>query len=392
MRSAALSVDPLGRPAPKGGIYIHVPFCRRHCPFCDFAITTDLSGMEGWLSGLEAEMELRAADWDLAFDTLYFGGGTPSLLPVAAVGQLRERVGARFRLEAGAEVTLEANPGTLGPGEFQGLLERGVNRLSLGIQSFDDGDLRFLGRDHSVAESRETFDRARREGFENITVDLIYGLPGRTQDHWAAQIDSAAELGTDHISAYLLTYEPGTPLTRSRDRGEVAEIDEGEAQELFIFTAERLARAGYRQYEVSSFARSAGFRSRHNRKYWEGAPYLGLGPSAHSYRDSRRSWNTPRLKDYLEALARGEDPAAGSEVLGPGERKLERLALALRTTEGLDLGGFQAEFGLDLEARGFAVLGELRREGLLIQEGPLLRPTLRGLALADEIALRLAGI
>ena len=375
----------------RAGLYIHVPFCRRRCPFCDFAITTDIGRTGAWLAALEREMEMRAAAWPIAFDSVYLGGGTPSLLGAERVERVLAMARRSFALVPEAEVTLEANPGTLAQGDCERLLAAGVNRLSLGVQSLDDGALAFLGRDHTAADSLDTFARARREGVENISIDLIWGIPERSKASWEMDLRAAAALVADHVSAYQLTFEPGTPLARRRERGEVRELDEEEARDLFLATRDLLAAEGYAQYEVSSFARAPHRESRHNRKYWEGAPYLGVGPAAHSYRSGERSWNVRTTSAYVAALDAGRDPLAGRELLGAGERRLELLALAFRTALGLNLEKFSAETGEDLRRTSAARLRDLTDAGLLVLEGEMLRPTAAGMAVADALALEVAA-
>ncbi len=374
----------------KAGLYIHVPFCRKRCPFCDYAISTDLGKMDLYLEALEKEMALRSPAWPDAFDTVYLGGGTPSLLGPGRIGHILEEIRSRFQIATDAEVTLEANPGTLRPGEYQELLDAGVNRLSLGIQSFDDRDLSLLGRDHRAADSLESFRQARKGGFQNLSIDLLYGIPGRPRRRWEAQIERARELGPEHISAYQLDHHSSTPMTRRIERGELRKLSQDEARDLFLFTCRRLSEAGYLQYEISSFPRSVEFESLHNRKYWEGAPYLGLGPSAHSYRDPRRSWNASRLRSYLEVLGSGGDPLQKEEVLRPDEKRLERLFLGLRTIRGVDLDSFREEFGIDLRKIHRSLLEIYQERGLSFFEGGFLKLTPEGLVLADEIAVELA--
>jgi len=373
------------------GLYLHVPFCRTRCPFCDFAVTTDRGRVREWLEAVAKEMVLRSESWRIAFDTVYLGGGTPSLLEVEMVEWILAEARSRFRIKSGAEVTLEANPGTMGAGDFARLREAGVNRLSLGVQSFHEEDLVFLGRDHSVKDSLESFRNAREEGFGNVSLDLIYGLPHQSPARWEEVVERAAALRPEHISAYQLTYERGTPLTRRKERGEFRDLSEEESRERFLHTRRILEEAGYRHYEVSSYARREDLESRHNRKYWEGAPYLGLGPSAHSYREGVRSWNTPRTSDYVEALGSGRDPVAGSETLSREEAILERIFLGLRTARGLRLDLFREDFGTDLRETHAMVLAELIEKGLGILEANLFRLTARGLAVADGIAARLGG-
>ncbi|MBI4586286.1 MAG: radical SAM family heme chaperone HemW [Planctomycetes bacterium] len=373
----------------KAGLYLHVPFCRKRCPFCDFAISCDLSKASAWEEAIGREAARWAGAWGQPFDTVYFGGGTPSLLEPERLERILGRLRATFEIDGQAEVTLEANPGTLGPAGLSRLFEIGVNRLSLGVQSFDEGDLILLGREHGVADSLNAFRWARQAGFRNQVIDLIYGLPGRSAEHWREQLRRAIELGPEHISAYMLTYEPGTAFTRRKERGEFREPPEGEALELFLMTREELEKGGYEHYEISSFARP-GFQSRHNRKYWEGAPYLGLGPSAHSFRDPERFWNYPRLKDYLDALAAGRSPIAGGEILSREEKRFEQLFLGLRTSRGLELEEFYKEFGEGEAARQRPVLEGLVESGLAVWIGSRFRLTARGLAVADGLAVKLA--
>jgi len=378
--------------ATAAGLYLHVPFCSVRCPFCNFAITTALDDRDGWLRALEVEMALRAPGWaTVGFDSVYLGGGTPSLLPPKMVERILLGLRAHFDIDPDAEVTLEANPGDFDATAAIRLRRAGVNRLSLGVQSLDDGDLRFLGREHDAVAARDAFGDARAAGFENITIDLIYGLPGRTHDDWKVQIEAATALGPDHITAYSLTYEPGTRLTRQRDAGEFREPTDGEARDLFVFTHDEMKRHGFTAYEVSAFARAEPFRSRHNRKYWEDIPYLGLGPSAHSYRNGTRFWNTPQVQRYIRRLAAGELAQTGEEHLESTDKKLELLFLRLRTTSGLSLDAFREEFGADLRDTHRVLLGSLVRDGLATLNGTTLRLRTSGLAMADGIATRLAA-
>lgn len=371
------------------GLYIHVPFCRKRCPFCDFAITTDLSRVTKWEDALIREIALRSDDWPAPFDTVYFGGGTPSLLPAERIEKLLASMRQRLRIAEDAEVTLEANPGTLSQEDYARLVDAGVRRLSLGIQSFDDDDLVLLGRDHDVQESRDAFAFARAAGMDNITVDLIYGLPGRDADHWTDQIRQCVALDPDHVSAYALTYEPGTPLTRQKERGELDAISESLSSDLFDLTVRQLAEHGFDQYEVSSFASGIAFESRHNKKHWCGVPYLGLGPSAHSFRDGRRWWNHRNVSEYADTLARGELPVAEVEDLTVDQRRLEALFLGLRWRAGVDFARFDREFGLDLRTSKSEVIDQLVRDGLAHEDDNCLRLSRSGLARADAIARKL---
>lgn len=372
------------------GLYVHYPFCSRHCPFCSFAVTTNRRRRPAWERALGREIELTAESWTEPFDTAYLGGGTPSLLGVDGIRRVLRLIRGAFQILPVSEVTVEVNPGDLGPADFEALARSGVNRVSIGLQSLDDGDLRFLGREHTAAQCVESVRDARRAGFENITVDLLYGLPERSADHWRAQVRRALDLGPGHISAYLLTYEPGTHLTRMRDRGRVPPRSDDEEEELYLLTSEELVAAGFRHYEVSSFARDRQLEARHNSKYWRGAPYLGLGPSAHSFRDPVRSWNRRSVFAYIETLERGGSPVEAEEALGPEERRLEHLFLGLRTAEGIDIDEVRRNFGLDLLSSRGPWIDRLEAEGLAVREGDRLRLSARGLARADAIALELS--
>lgn len=373
------------------GLYLHVPFCTRHCPFCDFAITTDLRLRERWQAAILRELELRAPDCqDLEFDTIYLGGGTPSTLAHESLAELLGRVRRALHLLPDVEITLEVNPGDLEEDRFRRLREVGVNRLSLGLQSFDPAHLELLGRDHTVEESRSTFEAARRAGFENISIDLIHGLPHQTLEHWDAQLGEALDLEPEHLSSYALTYEPGTPLTRDRDAGAIEELDDETCRELLIHAHHRLDRGGLEGYEVSNFARSPQTRSRHNQKYWNGNPYLGLGPGAHSFRDGVRTWNRRSTPAYLERLESGQSPGEDEEHLTPEQRRLELLFLGLRQRGGLELARFEALTGEALETTRSEELDSLRERGLARLESGWLRLTLEGLVVADSVVLELS--
>lgn len=366
------------READRAGIYIHVPFCRQRCHFCSFKITTHRDFEDGWFAGVLAETNLRAPDWtDREFDTVYFGGGTPSLVDADRIVSLLEHLRRTFRIAHDSEITLEVNPGDLEPTDLDVLRAAGVNRLSIGVQSFDDGDLAFLTRHHSGAEGADAIRWAKAAGFPCLTVDLLYGIPGRRVDGWKTQIDRAAEFGVEHISAYMLTIEPGTPFGAWKKRGALKSLSEEDEREMFIITRDLMREADYEPYEVSSYARDPSLQSRHNRKYWECAPYLGLGPAAHSYDGTLRSWNEAATRTYAARLAAGEDPVAGSETLSEEDRRLERLFLGLRTARGVPR---------DLVADRRDTVENLLSEGLAVFRGDSFVLTDEGFAVADAIA------
>lgn len=363
------------------GLYVHVPFCRHRCHFCAFLITTHRDFVADWERAVIAELELRAAEFPETFDTIYFGGGTPSLAPPDSIGRIVAAARKRLTVADDTEITLEANPGDLTTNDLCELHALGVNRLSLGLQSTDDGDLKFLTRHHTAEEGRAAFHAARSTGFANITIDLMYGLPHRSREEWKERLHAALDRGPDHVSAYQLSYEPGTPMRRYRDKGDFAALPTEEEGERFELTRQWLAEAGYAQYEVSNFAREPRFQSRHNWKYWEGAPYLGLGPAAHSYRDGRRWWNHGAVRNYVRAA----DPKEGEEVLTEAQVRLETMFLALRTTRGIRVADLPA--GLLEQPRTQAYLDE----GLAELADGWFRLTPRGLAVADGIAADLGG-
>lgn len=383
-----------------GGLYVHIPFCVRKCAYCDFYSVTDLGLKPEFLQALDAEIA-AAEPGPLVFDTVYFGGGTPSILDPAEVGRIMEGIASRFRLAGPAEVSLEANPGTVDLEKLKGYRAAGVTRLNLGVQSFREDNLRLLNRVHSAAQARESVAVARRAGFDDVGLDLIYGLPGQTLQDWTAELESALAYGPEHIAAYMLTVEAGTPLAESRRLGRFRPAPEGAAAELFVATSEMLSRRGYRHYEISNFARrSTNGRdaavSRHNSKYWSCAPYLGFGPAAHSFLPPQRFWNHRDLQRYSEDVRSGRGPRAGAERLTVEQQMLEAIMLGMRTSAGIDEAGFRARFGRDFRDICGPAADELAERGLIRLENSRCEPTRQGMlylnsvvaALTEGLALR----
>lgn len=338
-----------------------------------------------WRAGEGADPG-KPAPGSEAADTIYLGGGTPSLLEPAALAELLAALGRRLDLPSRPWLALEANPEDATAERLAAWRRLGIDFLSFGVQSFDDDALAFLGRRHDGAEARRAVEAALAAGFPTVSLDLIYGLPGQSAEAWRAQLDLAAGLGPQHLSCYQLTVEPGTAFGVRRRRGQLSELP-GEAQaELFRLTHERLAELGFAAYEVSNFAASPAHRSRHNRKYWSAAPYLGLGPSAHSFDGSRRWWNRRGLAQWQREVAAGRRPVAGEERLTAEQRALEELMLALRTPDGVGLAGFEQRHGVDLVAANAALCERLSTRGLLRIDGGRLWPTLAGLTVADGLA------
>jgi len=319
------------------------------------------------------------------FDSVYLGGGTPSLLTAEQLVAILDEVRLRFPLAADARLSMEANPEDVTGANVAAWRALGVDTLTLGVQSFDDESLRFLGRRHSGAEGRRAVEIALGAGFVVVGVDLIFGLPDQDASAWQADLDVAAALAPQHVSCYQLTIHRGTPFGFRQQRGELREMPEGGQATLFRLTHERLAEAGYTAYEVSNFARESEHQSRHNRKYWSHAPYLGLGPSAHSFDGMRRWWNHRKVGAWEAALASGNRPIAGEESLGARELALEYLMLGVRTREGVDLARLQG-LGFDVAAANGPLLDRLAAEGLLHRDGEQLVPTLAGWAVADGLA------
>ena len=359
----------------KKSIYIHIPFCIRKCAYCDFYSETHLSLIPDYLKALEKEMVLRAAtdashhgspndSPHALIDTIYLGGGTPSLLDVKQMEQILQTIRNGFRVSQDAEITVEINPGTIDADYFAGLKGAGVNRLSIGIQSFNDDRLMFLNRIHTADEAVQAIEHAKNAGFENISLDLIYGLPGETRAAWIKDLKKAMAMGPAHISAYMLTMEPGTPLARQMKRGRIIPFDKDGMTLLFKMTSQYLNRAGFEHYEISSFSKAGRYRSRHNSGYWDMTPYLGFGAAAHSYDGSIRSWNHRSIQRYITDLSSGRLPVDDQETLTLEQKITEYIMLRLRTLEGIDLGEFQERFRLSFQNKFKDILGRVLGEDL----------------------------
>jgi len=381
MRPSPDSLTPDPWPlAPPPGLYVHVPFCRTKRPYCDFYSITGPDQIPAFLKALEQEARLYRGQF-AAFDTLYLGGGTPSLLSGAEIAALVQGVRRHFSFASVTEFSLEANPDDISPEKLRLWRDLGVNRLSLGAQSFNEGELAFLKRRHTAAQTLEAISLIRAAGFENLGLDLIYGLPGQTPDAWLRTLEQALSSAPEHLSCYQLTLAPGTPLSRQAARGQAALPDEESQRALFLLTCEFLTGRGFLQYEVANFARGEGSRCRHNLKYWRRQSYLGLGPAAHSFQGGRRWWNHRGLAAYGAALAAGRAPRAGRETLTPEQVRLETVYLGFRTREGVDLKVIESQPGWG------RVLSRLQEEGLLRLENGRVAATPRGLVVADRLPL-----
>ena len=358
-------------------LYVHVPFCRHKCGYCDFNAYAGMDRlMPEYVSALEAEMvAAREAMGFARLETVYLGGGTPSLLPSPLMTRLLRAIHDTFDVAPGAEVTLEANPGSTDPEKLEAWLEGGVNRLSLGVQGFDGRALAVLERRTDAAQAERAFAMARAAGMSNINIDLIYAVPYQSRDSWLATVRRGVALGPDHLSVYCLTFEEGTLLFRRRAEGRVPEVDADLAWDQLEAACAELEAAGFDRYEVSNWARP-GFESRHNLAYWRCRPVYGAGAGAHSYASDGvrawRWWNTARPRDYIAAASK----EAGREELDPRKRWAESLMLGLRTAEGMsEPAGFESE------------LAELEAAGLVRRAAGRVAPTRRGMDLHNQIAL-----
>lgn len=372
------------------GIYLHIPFCKQACHYCDFHFSTSL-GLKGRLvDAIVRELELRQnyLGPNVTLETIYFGGGTPSLLTAAELNQVFEAIHRHFAVAPQAEITLEANPDDLSAAKLQELQAAGINRLSIGLQSFYEPHLRLMNRAHTAEESTTAVHRAQDAGFENISIDLIYGVPAPGHHIWEADLANAFALGVPHVSAYALTIEPDTAFGRRLQKGTfVAPPDEFVATQ-FEMLLSQLRAHGYEQYEISNFCQP-GRESRHNSNYWRGVPYLGLGPSAHSFDGRSRQYAVANNPQYVTAvLERGEVPAT-IEHLSPLDQANEYLLTTLRTSGGCDLGHLRDALGFDLLATRADYLRSLAEQGMATLEHNVLRLTNAGKLLADHITLEL---
>ncbi|MCK5148551.1 radical SAM family heme chaperone HemW [bacterium] len=363
------------------GIYIHIPFCRVRCHYCDFYSHGDaLGSIPMYVDAVCREINLYAGRINPAIITsIYLGGGTPSLLSIRQIHMILHEIKTRFRCEENPEISIEANPGTIDAEYLTQLSLQGINRLSLGIQSFCDRELTMLGRIHSADEAREAFQSARSAGFKQIGIDLIYGLPGQNVDQWQRSLKEAIALSPEHISAYALTWNDDTETGRRIECGDLPRPEEEMLAQQYQLAVTMLENAGYEHYEVSNFARS-GCRARHNAAYWTGRPYLGLGASAHGYLPPVRYWNISDIDQYVHAIKDEKLPLAGSEELRPDQERIEQIALGLRTSEGISR---QLVSGNIDQVETFIEAGWLK------EQGTNLIPTSSGMFQADGMAASL---
>jgi oxygen-independent coproporphyrinogen-3 oxidase len=365
------------------GIYIHIPFCKQACHYCDFHFSTSLKKKPELIGAICKELILRKEAVSEPVETIYFGGGTPSLLTSEELAQIIDTCYAHFEIALEPEITLEANPDDLSEEKVAELAASAVNRLSIGIQSFFEEDLKFMNRAHTASEAMKSIELCRQH-FENLSIDLIYGVPGLTDERWMKNLELSIAFNIPHLSCYALTVEPKTALAAFIQKGIVPPVDETAARthyDLLIATTEA---AGYDNYEFSNFGK-AGFFSRNNTAYWAGKPYLGVGPSAHSYDGDTRSWNCRNNSKYIRVITAGELPLE-REILSAADKYNEYIMTRLRTKWGVCLTTLTKDFGKEQREYLMQQAGKYLAEGLLILEQDRLKVTRKGKFLSDGIA------
>ncbi|MXV17604.1 radical SAM family heme chaperone HemW [Pedobacter sp. HMF7056] len=367
------------------GIYIHIPFCKKACHYCDFHFSTSLTYKAGMLDAIRKEIVLRKSYLrGEAVETIYLGGGTPSLLYAGELTQIIDTIGNTHTVSPTAEITIEANPDDLDPARVRALRATDVNRFSIGIQSFFEEDLRWMNRAHTAQEGEDALKRVLDAGFTNITTDLIYGFPQLSPEKWTANMEKTIGFGIPHISAYAMTVEPKTPLASFITRGKEAPMNDLQSARQFTELMNVLRSAGFEHYEISNFA-LPGKRSKHNSNYWNGVPYLGIGPSAHSYNGDSRQWNVANNAKYMSSIAEGAIPRE-IEVLTVSNRINEYLMTALRKIEGIDLDHVSAAFGTPYSRLIEADLRQFTGNNWIIKSGMRFTLTDEGKLFADHIA------
>lgn len=369
----------------KAGVYVHIPFCESRCIYCGFYSTTLSSLRERYVDALLTEIDMRKDglrgilhDAVPVVDTIYIGGGTPSMLPVAGLCRILDKVRGVFG-SGQREVTVEVNPDDVSAGFVSGLRSCGVNRISMGVQTFSDERLRFIRRRHTSRQALEAIDVVRNAGIDNVSIDLMFGFPGETLAEWQSDLSTAVALRPSHVSAYSLMYEDGTALSAMLANGKVTAVDDETSRAMYAALVDTLAAESYEHYEISNFARP-GFRSIHNSSYWRDVPYLGFGAAAHSYTLSRRSWNVADVRAYISSVENGTLPSEG-ETIGADTHYNDLVTTALRTCEGLHLSALPDSY------RSYAIMSARTAigAGLLEHVGDSLRLTRKGLFVSDMV-------
>jgi oxygen-independent coproporphyrinogen-3 oxidase len=368
------------------GVYVHIPFCVAKCHYCTFNSYAGLEHLHReYIAALVREMGLWARSRPpVQASSVYLGGGTPTAVSVELLGAILRACTDRLNPAPRAEISIEANPGTVSATSLAALRARGVNRLSLGAQSFDDSALRLLGRIHTSADAKRSYDLAHAAGFDNVNLDLIYGIPRQTLEGWKADLSDAIQLRPEHLSLYCLTVEEGTPLAESISRGELPCPDPDLAADMYVYAEERLADAGYEHYEISNWA-LAGRRCQHNITYWRNLPYVGFGAGAHSFHGGCRYYNVSSVQEYVQRVMEGQQPQAGRESIDEAAEMSETVILGLRMCEGVMFRDFEDRFGVSAVRTHGEQIRELIDLGLLEANASGIRLTARGQLLGNEV-------
>ncbi|SDK89572.1 oxygen-independent coproporphyrinogen-3 oxidase [Salinimicrobium catena] len=368
------------------GIYIHIPFCKQTCHYCDFHFSTSVKKKPAMVEALCRELELRKEEIPGEVETIYFGGGTPSLLEKEELEKIFKVIYENYSVGADPEITLEANPDDLSEEKIKMLADSPVNRLSIGVQSFFEEDLKLMNRAHNEKEALRSIQAAKKY-FDNISIDLIYGIPGMSNDRWRENLQIALDLDVPHISSYALTVEPRTALKSMIEKGKIAPVEEGPAREQYEIMIEVLEKVGFENYEFSNFGK-LGYFSRNNTAYWFGKTYLGIGPSAHSFDGLRRKWNVSNNSLYIKALEKGEIPVE-IEELSAKDRYNELVMTRLRTKWGVSVDEVERSFGRDYKEYLLREAARLIKDGMLEWKEGRLHVSKKGKFLSDGIAAEL---
>ena len=373
------------------GIYIHIPFCKQRCTYCDFYTEVAPQFIPTFINSVVKELHIRKEYLsDAPIDTIYFGGGTPSILNYEQFKIIFDAIYELFTISEQPEITFEANPDDLTLDFLRSMQALPFNRISLGIQSFDDGDLKRINRRHTSLQAVNAVKDAQAAGFDNISIDLIYGLPFQTTTSWERQLDMALKLNIQHLSAYGLTYEEGTVLWKQREKGEIESVDEVEMNRMYLQLLDKVKEKGFEAYEISNFA-LPGFRSRHNSSYWKQEPYLGVGPSAHSYDLISRQWNVSSIKEYIKAI----DTNSGlfeREILSLYDRYNDFVMVSLRTSDGLDFEYMRKEFGSELAEYCLINIKSFMDSEKVYNSDGKLRLSTKGIQISNLILIQLMKV
>ncbi|MGE5632455.1 MAG: radical SAM family heme chaperone HemW [Caulobacteraceae bacterium] len=365
------------------GLYIHIPFCRRKCFYCDFnSYEGRESDAEVYIEALVREIEMYRKKYNLQYRTVFIGGGTPTVINYFLIGRIMEQI--RPYIIQGAEVSMECNPGTVTCESLEYYRSAGINRLSFGLQAWQDELLKKIGRIHSLEEFLSSYKAAREAGFDNISADLMFALPGQTMEMWQETVKKICALGIEHISCYSLILEEGTKLCNMHEKGIIKLPDDDLDREMYWFATETFEEHGYGQYEISNFARQ-GYQCKHNLIYWRNEEYLGVGAGSHSKLENIRFWNHKGIDEYCNVVRKGTPPVEGEEKISPGEDMWETIFLALRLNEGLNIKEFEVKYGIDFFGIYGANVSKLQNNNLIIIEDKYMRLTKRGRDLSNSV-------